>query len=274
MAAYRTGGSIIIVAGPCEGHGAEPESVIRSSRAVVRLTGALAETPGSLRTACGDEEQVEVKCAGLLGGECLNQCLIVQGVAGLAVGVVLADSRGRIVWLNRTAEVLLGTTLAECSQRPMAQVLKSPELQAFWHDAVKKDENYFAEVTVQWPRPLELKLSATRCLDDSGKEIGRALLVCDVTQERTVQVRLSQAVATRLLALTSGHMPPEPVASLTQQELKILRMVGKGLGNTEIAALSHVSASTVRSHLKNLYKKLNLSSRAEAVSFAVRHHLV
>jgi len=221
---------------------------------------------------CGSDS--EVKCAGLLGGECLNQCLIVKGVAGLSVGIVLADRRGRIVWLNRTAEDLLGTELEECSEKLITRVLRSPELQAFWHDAARKEENHFAEVTVHWPRPLELKLNASRCLDDEGRELGRALLVCDVTQERAVQVKLSQAVANRLLALTSGHMPPEPVAALTQQELKILRMVGRGLGNTEIAAKAHVSPSTIRSHLKNLYKKLKLSSRAEAVGFAIRHHLV
>lgn len=220
------------------------------------------------------EERFEVKCVGLLRGECRNQCLIVQGVAGLAVGIVLTDTRGRVVWLNRTAEDLLGTTLAECSEKPIGRVLKSPGLQAFWQDAARKEENHFAEVTVHCPRPLELKLNATRCLDDDGLEIGRALLVCDVTLERAVQVQLSQAVANRLLALTSGHMPPEPVAELTQQELRILRLVGRGMGNNEIAAKGHVSASTVRSHLKNLYKKLKLSSRTEAVSFAIRHHLV
>jgi DNA-binding CsgD family transcriptional regulator len=210
---------------------------------------------------------------GLLKGECLNQCLIVQGVAGLSVGVVLVDNSGKVVWLNRTAEALLGTRLEECAGRPMAHALKSPELLAFWQDAGQEEENFFAELTVHWPKQAELKLNATRCLDHQGTEIGRALLVCDVTQERAVQVRLSQAVATRLLTLTSGHMPPEPVANLTQQELRILRLVGSGLGNNEIASKMHVSPSTIRSHLKNVYKKLKLGSRAEAVSFAIRHHL-
>jgi LuxR family transcriptional regulator, maltose regulon positive regulatory protein len=49
--------------------------------------------------------------------------------------------------------------------------------------------------------------------------------------------------------------------------------VGQGLGNDDIARNAHISPSTVRSHLKNLYRKLNLGSRAEAVRFAVLHHL-
>jgi PAS domain S-box-containing protein len=215
-----------------------------------------------------------VKCVGTLDGECQNQCLIVNAVMGLSVGLVLVDHRGKVVWLNRTAERLLGVEADMCTGRPMDHVVKNPELLAFWHDSVERSVNAYIEVSVHWPKPMDLKVNATRCLDDRGKEIGRAMLVCDITQERAVQVQLSQDVAHHLLSLTRGHMPPEPVARLTQQELRMLRLVGQGLGNTEIAQKSKISPSTVRSHLKNLYRKLNLSSRAEAVSFSIRHHLV
>jgi PAS domain S-box-containing protein len=215
-----------------------------------------------------------VKCLGALEGECLNQCLIVNAVSGLSVGLVLVDPRGKVVWLNRSAEKLLGTDASECGGRPIEHVLKTPQLQAFWHDAIDSNENAYAEITVHWPRAMELKVNATRCLDDKGQEIGRAMLVCDITQERAVQVKLSHAVANHLLSLTSGRTVPEPVAHLTQQELKMLRLVGQGLGNTDIAKQNNISTSTVRSHLKNLYKKLELGSRAEAVSFAIRHHLI
>jgi PAS domain S-box-containing protein len=214
-----------------------------------------------------------MKCLGTPGGVCLHECLIVNAVAGLAVGLVLTDRSGKVVWINRTAEKLLGTTVDECYGRAARRIFKSPQLSAFWQDAVQTKENAHAEVTVRSPREMDLKLNATRCLDAQGHETGRALLVCDVTQERAVQVKLSQAVVTRLLALTTGHMPPEPVADLTQRELRILRLVGQGLGNIAIARKSSISPSTVRSHLKNLYRKLNLGSRAEAVSFAIRHHL-
>jgi DNA-binding CsgD family transcriptional regulator len=214
-----------------------------------------------------------VKCLGGTDGECLNQCLIVNAVSGLSVGLVLVDQRGKVVWLNRAAEKLLNVELAACSGRPVDQVLKNPQLQAFWHDATAKETDSYAEVAVHSPRTMDLTVNATRCLDFEGNEIGRAILVCDVTQERAVQVKLSQAVANHLLSLTSGHAAPEPIGQMTQQELRILRLVGQGLGNTEIAERTRIATSTVRSHLKNLYKKLNLNSRAEAVSFSIRHHL-
>jgi len=206
-------------------------------------------------------------------GKCLDDCLVVQAVNGLDVGMVLMEPSGRIAWLNRVAEEILGTDGDDLTGRPIEQVLKDPQMSAFWQDAVGNGGIHHAEVSIQWPRPLELRLHATHCRDRNDTDIGRALLICDVTDERKVQVELSQAVATRLLDLTSGHMPPEPVANLTQQELRILRLVGRGLGNDEIAHQTNISASTVRSHLKSLYRKLSLSSRAEAVSYAVRHHL-
>ena len=46
------------------------------------------------------------------------------------------------------------------------------------------------------------------------------------------------------------------------------------MSNDDIAEKVHVAPSTVRSHLKSLYRKLGLNSRTEAVSYAVRNHLV
>jgi DNA-binding CsgD family transcriptional regulator len=195
-------------------------------------------------------------------------------VSGLSVGVVLVARTGKVLWLNRTAEHLLGMTFAESSGRPFQQVVRTPQIAAFWQDTRRKDENAFAELAVQWPREMELKVNATRCLDGDGRELGRALLVCDMTHERAVQVQLTNAVANRLLALTGSHVPPKPVSSLTQQELRILRMVAEGMGNDMVAEEMKISASTVRSHLKSLYKKLDLGSRTEAVSFAIRYHLI
>ena len=207
-------------------------------------------------------------------GKCLEDCLIVKAVDGLAVGLVLMNPAGKVMWMNRAAEELLCVTSAECLSKPVEHLLRDPQLAAFWHDAAAHDGTYLAELSVRWPEERELKMKATRCYDRDGTETGRALLIIDVTEEHKIRVEMSQAVADRLLRLTAGHMPPEPVSNLTHQELKILRLVGRGLGNDEIADESGITSSTVRTHLKSLYRKLNLNSRTEAVSFAVRNHLV
>lgn len=55
---------------------------------------------------------------------------------------------------------------------------------------------------------------------------------------------------------------------LTQRELEVLRLVGEGLSNPEIAQKLHLSDSTVRVHIANIMGKLELESRSQLVLFA------
>ena len=205
---------------------------------------------------------------------CVDDCLIAQAVAGFSVGVVLLDSTDHVAWLNRAAEKFLGVPAGQCVGRLIASILKDPQLASFWEAVCSNgDRTNVTEVSVRRPEPLELRVIATRCTGASGAPLGRALLFCDVTADRSVQVELSQAVAKRLLVLTSSHMPPDSGANLTQQEVRVLRLVGRGSSNDDIAGQMGISASTVRAHLKSVYRKLNLASRTEAVSYAIRNSL-
>jgi DNA-binding NarL/FixJ family response regulator len=56
--------------------------------------------------------------------------------------------------------------------------------------------------------------------------------------------------------------------ALTPRELDIVRLVGKGLRNKEIADALGVSVTTVRSHLNKVYDKLGPGSRVELALFA------
>jgi DNA-binding NarL/FixJ family response regulator len=57
----------------------------------------------------------------------------------------------------------------------------------------------------------------------------------------------------------------ETTESLTQREREILEHLAKGYQNKEIAGLLGIGFDTVRSHLKNIYEKLHVNSRTEAV---------
>lgn len=62
-------------------------------------------------------------------------------------------------------------------------------------------------------------------------------------------------------------------ARLTSREQQILGLATKGLKTNQIASRLFVSTQTVRSHFKNIYPKLGVNSRTEAVIFAMRHGL-
>ena len=62
--------------------------------------------------------------------------------------------------------------------------------------------------------------------------------------------------------------------TLTARELEVLRLLARGLRNKEIAARLYVSERTVSFHLANIYQKLNVSGRTEALSKALEQGLI
>ncbi len=60
------------------------------------------------------------------------------------------------------------------------------------------------------------------------------------------------------------------VEALTEREIEILQQVAKGRTNKEVAEALFISPSTVQVHLRNVFGKLNVGSRTEAVTFALR----
>ena len=62
----------------------------------------------------------------------------------------------------------------------------------------------------------------------------------------------------------------EPLQPLTARELDILRYLPTRLSNIDIGARLRISQNTVKTHLKDIYRKLRVSSRNDAVVVAVR----
>jgi pimeloyl-ACP methyl ester carboxylesterase/DNA-binding CsgD family transcriptional regulator len=67
-------------------------------------------------------------------------------------------------------------------------------------------------------------------------------------------------------SLADEWLDSELGALLSEREDEVLRWVGRGKGNAEIATALYISESTVRKHLQNAYRKLGVSSRTEAVA--------
>jgi DNA-binding NarL/FixJ family response regulator len=75
-------------------------------------------------------------------------------------------------------------------------------------------------------------------------------------------------------AARSGAPAGHPFASLTDRERDVVRLVGEGLRNEEIARRLGISEKTVRNHLTGAFDKLGVSGRLELAVFAYRHGLV
>jgi len=80
---------------------------------------------------------------------------------------------------------------------------------------------------------------------------------------------ISPSIARRLLARMRGPEPDQVQARqdnpLTEREADILRLVAKGLSFADVGSVLGISAHTVVAHVKNIYRKLSVHSRGEAV---------
>ena len=74
--------------------------------------------------------------------------------------------------------------------------------------------------------------------------------------------------------IETANQSLEPGLALTEREREVLALMVDGLNNTQIAARLTVSPSTIKSHVSNILAKLGVASRTEAVSLALRHHIV
>jgi DNA-binding NarL/FixJ family response regulator len=95
---------------------------------------------------------------------------------------------------------------------------------------------------------------------------GDALLAPSVTR------RLLEAVAPALEPLRSKRSTA--LSALTESELKVLSLVGRGLSNDEVAAELFIAETTVRTHLRHILDKLGLRNRVQAVVLAYETGLI
>ena len=86
---------------------------------------------------------------------------------------------------------------------------------------------------------------------------------------------MSGAVASRVLEmLIRTTTPQELFDGLSRREIEILTMVAGGMPNKQIAYQLKISEKTVRNHVSNMYEKLQIHDRSQAVLYAVRKGLV
>ena len=95
-----------------------------------------------------------------------------------------------------------------------------------------------------------------------------------VMDGRTVfSSQVSGSLVRGYLSLSTGAQGKQPDA-ITDRERDVLQLLVNGATNAEIANELHVSVGTVQFHLTNIYSKLGVRSRAEAIVHASREGLV
>lgn len=85
----------------------------------------------------------------------------------------------------------------------------------------------------------------------------------------------SPDIAKKMITTFEGiRSNTELTPSLTEREIEVIKALAQGKSNKEIARDLDISEKTVRNHASNIYKKLHIFDRTQAVIYAVRHGLV
>ncbi|HEX9796473.1 MAG TPA: response regulator transcription factor [Anaerolineales bacterium] len=108
------------------------------------------------------------------------------------------------------------------------------------------------------------------------KQVGSDELVQSIEAvgrgEASLDPALTQRVFTEVRKAIRDH-DASAFSDLTDQELRVLGLVAEGRTNKEIAESLYLGQGTVRNYVSNILSKLNVSNRAEAAAFAVKHNI-
>ena len=74
--------------------------------------------------------------------------------------------------------------------------------------------------------------------------------------------------------LTKKSDADAKLAELTNREIQVLKLIAEGLFNKEIASRLNISERTVKNHISNIFKKIDVSDRTQAAVFAIKNELV
>ena len=97
--------------------------------------------------------------------------------------------------------------------------------------------------------------------------------------ESYVEPSLTKKLFKGITSREEAKAPPKPVHGmdydrLSAREVEVMQLIGRGMSNAEIAKTLFLSEKTVKNHLTNIFRKLQVTDRTQAVLYAIKHKIV
>ncbi len=106
--------------------------------------------------------------------------------------------------------------------------------------------------------------------DSESSELKKAIQLI-MNGENYIQPSLIPTLNSRLV---NRDFDKDKIDSLTKRELEVLIQIANGMANKEIALNLDISERTVKNHIFNIFKKINVSDRTQAAVFAIKNNLI
>lgn len=108
-------------------------------------------------------------------------------------------------------------------------------------------------------------------LKDSDSSELKDAIISIMNGESYIQPSLIPMLNAKLI---SRDTDKDKIEQLTRREMEVLAKVASGMFNKEIAISLNISERTVKNHLSNIFKKIQVSDRTQAAVFAIRNDIV
>ncbi|HEU6446308.1 MAG TPA: response regulator transcription factor, partial [Gaiellaceae bacterium] len=132
-------------------------------------------------------------------------------------------------------------------------------------------------------RPIVLSMHQDSQMIDAALVAGASAYVVKTAHPEDLASAVRQAFSHSVYLAGRRNLAPAPVKPkteaadepvLTRRELEILRLVAEGHSNAQLARMLWVTEQTVKFHLSNIYRKLDVANRTEASRWAQLHGLL
>lgn len=233
---------------------------------------------GQERTATPDATGAapSTRAMSSLGDTALDLALARAGDGAFVIG-----PDGRVLLWNRAAERILGYSAREVMNRRCCDVFVGYDDKdnrlcyqgCHVQNLVKMSEpvqNFDMRTQTKAGKPVWLNISV---LSFPGNGRGGPLtvhLLRDVSAAKELLTMLHE----RLAPSGPDGARPSEASALTRRELEVLRLMGQGINTAGAADRLHVSPATIRNHVQNIFGKLGVHSRLEAVAYATKHRML
>lgn len=109
-------------------------------------------------------------------------------------------------------------------------------------------------------------------LNDSSNQLTEAVRIVHKEEIWLPRDKMS-SIMDRIISVVGRDLKEKSLDQLTPTEFQVLRLIGQGKSNDEIADAMFISKNTVRSHIKSIYAKLNTHSRLQLALYAINSAL-
>jgi PAS domain S-box-containing protein len=204
--------------------------------------------------------------------------VLTQALARAADGAFAIGPGGRVVLWNRAAERILGWSAREVLGRSCCEVLVGSDVNGnrlcyqgcHVMSLVEQGEavqHFEMQTRTKVGKSVWLDISILEAPAANGGRSMTVHLFRDVTATRA----LLDLVGERLAPPAAPNGDGAPL--LTKRELEILQLMASGANTKVLAERLHVSGATIRNHAQNIFAKLGVHSRLEAVAYATQRRL-